>query len=94
MEYIATALFTAIFTVLFLVVYKFVINPSMVITPTPSSMSQCPDRWNFNASTKMCEPSYSTECMPFDPAAPTLNSVHAKCNLANTCGTTWGSNCP
>jgi len=43
--------------------------------------------------TKMCEPQYSTKCMPFDPDAPTLNTVSARCNLANTCGTDWSGVC-
>jgi hypothetical protein len=82
---------TAIFTVAFLAVYKYVINPQMVIT---ASKSQCPDRWSYNAATKKCEPQYDTHCTPFDPDAPTLATPEAKCNVAQSCGSFWPGNCP
>lgn len=90
MQYIITLLAVAIFTILFLVLYKYVINPQVVVQPAAGT---CPDRWNYNTSTKMCEPGYQTHCIPFDPTAPTLNTPAAKCNMARTCGTSWGY-CP
>jgi len=93
MEYMTTAALTAVFTVVFLLIYKFVINPQMVVVPDMSKMSQCPDRWNYNPASKQCEAAYQTACLPFDPSASTLDSYTAKCNLARTCGTTWSGFC-
>ncbi len=81
------------FTVLFLVLYKFVVNPQVVITPDASKMSKCPDGWSFNPRTKLCEPNTESTCMPFDPDANTIQSAAAKCNLARSCGTTWSGFC-
>jgi hypothetical protein len=94
MNYVGTAVATILFTLLFLVIYKFLINPQVVLPADLKSMSQCPDMWTFNMKTHMCEPNYKTECLPFDPQAPTLNTVLAKCNVARSCGTTWGGVCP
>jgi hypothetical protein len=93
MQYIVIALMVAGFTALFLVIYKFVINPQMIVTPTATSLGTCPDRWSFNVTTKMCEPNYKTQCMPFNPDMSTLNTYAAKCNVARSCGTTWGGFC-
>jgi hypothetical protein len=82
---------TAIFTVAFLAIYKYVINPQKVLT---IAKSQCPDRWNYNSITKQCEAQYQTHCTPFDPNAPTLQTASAKCNVAQSCGTSWPGNCP
>jgi hypothetical protein len=82
---------TAVFTVLFLVAYKYIVNPQMVLNV---EKSQCPDRWTYNAGTKMCEPKYDTHCTPFDPDAPTLQTAEAKCNVAQSCGSFWPGNCP
>ena len=84
---------TAVFTAIFLVIYKYAINPQLIVTPSASSMSTCPDRWNFNTVTKMCEPGYKTTCMPFNPDTPTLATVVGKCNVARSCGTTWSGFC-
>jgi len=91
MSYIQTAVVTALFTVLFLVLYKYVVNPQVVIVP---GVSQCPERWNYNAGTQMCEPAYKTACLPFNPDVTTLKSAAARCNLAKTCGTSWSGSCP
>jgi len=93
MSYLSTAVLTVLFTVGFLLIYKFVINPQVVFTPNAKSMAQCPDRWNYNMVSRMCEPGYDTHCMPFDPSAPTLESASSKCNVARSCGTTWSGYC-
>jgi hypothetical protein len=93
MEYLSTAAWTIGFTVIMLVIYKFVINPQIVLTMDASKMGKCPDAWTYNVSTKMCEPNAATGCMPFDPDAPSIQSASAKCNLARTCGTSWGGMC-
>ena len=82
---------TVVFTVAFLAVYKYVINPQMVVNLTKS---KCPDRWTYNAVTKKCEPNYDTHCTPIDPDAPTLQTAEAKCNVAQSCGSFWSGNCP
>ena len=79
----------ALFTVAFLAIYKFVINPQTISRTDPLKMSQCPQRWNFNSSSQMCEPAYQTTCLPFNPDFPNLKTVAAKRNLASTCGTSW-----
>ncbi len=88
-----TALATAVFTLIFLFAYKYLINPQIVYTPDVKNMSQCPDRWNYNQSSKLCEPGYDTSCLPFNPDSPTLNSLASRCNIARSCGTTWSEFC-
>ena len=85
------ALLTVVFTVVILLVYKFVVNPQMVYGSTQTT---CPDAWTYNGGTKMCEPTYSTHCTPFDPNAQTLDTAAAKCNVAQSCGSFWSGYCP
>ncbi len=92
MQYIVVIL-TALFTVGFLLLYKYALNPQTVITPDTSKMATCPDLWNYNATSGMCEPAYKTHCTPFNPKTPTLNTYSSKCNLARSCGTTWSGFC-
>ena len=93
MEYIVTALATGAFTLLFIFLYKYLINPQIVYSSSVENMSQCPDRWNYNSITKMCEPGYQTSCLSFDPKSSTLDSLAAKCNAARSCGTSWSGLC-
>jgi len=90
---IIIALLAIPITVALLVFYKKVLNPLIVLTPDPSKMAKCPDRWNFNSDLSMCEPAYKTECKPFNPNTPMLNTAQAKCNLARSCNTTWSGLC-
>jgi hypothetical protein len=41
----------------------------------------------------MCEPSYETVCLPFNPDVDTLKTVAQKCALANHCATDWSGVC-
>uniref|UniRef100_A0A6C0CHE6 CPW-WPC domain-containing protein n=1 Tax=viral metagenome TaxID=1070528 RepID=A0A6C0CHE6_9ZZZZ len=84
-----TVIATALFTVILLAVYKYVLNPSMVIQ---TQINKCPDLWTYDG--KMCVPQYETQCSAFDPDAPTLQTDAAKCNTAHTCGTSWSGYCP
>jgi hypothetical protein len=93
MEYVSAAALTAVFTVILLIIYKFVINPQIVLTLDPTKMAKCPDTWKYNVATKLCEPNSATSCMPFSPDESTIQSAAAKCNLARTCGTTWSGMC-
>ena len=93
MEYLSTIALTVVFTIVLLVVYKFVINPQVVMGIDTSKMAKCPDSWTYNAANGVCEPNMSTECYPFDPDAPAIQSAAAKCNLARTCGTSWSGMC-
>jgi hypothetical protein len=93
MSYVATTVLTILFTIGFLVIYKFVVNPQLVFTLDVTTMAQCPDRWNFDAISRMCKPAYETHCLPFDPTVSTLNTALAKCNVARSCGTTWSGHC-
>jgi hypothetical protein len=93
MEYIVTALWVAVFTVALILLYKYLINPQIIVTADTSSMAKCPDRWNYDSIKKMCEPGYETHCLPFNPDVPTLNTYSAKCNVARSCGTTWSGFC-
>jgi len=93
MEYITTAVVTALFTVILIVFYKYVINPQMILRPTLDNMGKCPDNWEYVESSKMCEPRYQTHCTPFDPEENTMKTVQSRCNVARTCGTTWGGFC-
>jgi hypothetical protein len=93
MEYLSTAAWTIVFTLTFIVLYKFVINPQVVLTLDASKMAKCPDSWTFNSETRLCQPNMSTECYPFDPDAVAIQSAAAKCNLARQCGTSWSGMC-
>lgn len=91
MEYLGTIACTILFTVGFLLLYKFVIDPAIVIDLSQQTFAQCPDKWSYNGS--KCTANYQTNCLPFDPTAPTLNTAQAKCGLARRCGTTWNGFC-
>ena len=94
MNYMLAAVLVVLFTAGFLWAYKAFVNPQVVYSPPEKMSSRCPDRWNYNYGTGMCEPAYKTECFPFNPDAPTLKSVPAKCNVAQSCGTSWSGVCP
>jgi hypothetical protein len=91
MNYMLTAVLVVGFTMLFLWAYKTFVNPEVVYS---MPVSKCPDRWNYNAATGMCEPAYKSECFPFNPDSPTLDSAVAKCNVAQSCGSFWPGACP
>lgn len=94
MNYMLTAVLVVVFTAVFLGIYKVFVNPQVVYSPDIKNASKCPDRWNYNSGTGMCEPAYSTPCFPFDPDAVAMNSAVAKCNVAQSCGTSWSGICP
>ena len=85
MEILGIAL-TVLFTTAFLLLYKFVVNPQIVL---PYIQARCPDRWTYNAGTGMCDPLYPTHCFPFDPDATTLKTPESRMNVARMCGTSW-----
>ena len=93
MKYIVTAVSAAIFTILLLVLYKYGLNPQMIIQPDSSSMATCPDRWSYDSAKQVCEPQYSTHCLPFNPKMPNLGTLSEKCALAARCGTGWSGIC-
>jgi len=93
MEYVSTAALTVLFTVILLIVYKYVINPQIVLRMDPTKMAKCPDSWTYDSASNLCKPNALTSCMPFDPDASTIQSAVAKCNLARSCGTTWLGMC-
>ena len=93
MEYVSTTALTIVFTVILLVIYKYVINPQIVLRLDPTKMSKCPDSWTHDVSKNLCIPNSSSKCMPFDPDTSTIQSATAKCNLARSCGTTWSGMC-
>jgi hypothetical protein len=93
MEYLPAIAWTIVFTISFLAIYKFVINPQVVLTIDTNKMSKCPDGWNYNLSTSLCEPQMKTSCYPFNPNVQTMQTPAARCNLARTCGTTWSGMC-
>jgi len=93
MEYVSTAALTVLFTAILLIVYKYVINPQIVIRLDTTKMAKCPDGWKYNLASNLCQPNAATSCMPFDPDASTIQSAIAKCNLARQCGTTWSGMC-
>lgn len=82
----------AFVTFVLMAFYKYVINPQIVIPAGHGD--QCPELWDLNPDTNLCEPRYVTHCTPFDPKTPTLQNPEAKCNLAHTCGTDWAGHCP
>ncbi|NDB81503.1 MAG: hypothetical protein EB127_01950 [Alphaproteobacteria bacterium] len=94
MEYLATTAWTILFTVIFLVIYKYVINPQVVVTLDGSKMNKCPDGWDYDFATNQCYyNSPVSGCLPFNPDDEAIQSAAAKCNLARQCGTTWNGAC-
>ena len=93
MNFAVLLLLVILFTLLFVLIAKYVLGVHIELPTTAQQMSQCPDRWNYNIGTKMCEPAYVTHCLPFNPSAATLNSAAAKCNTARSCGTDWSGVC-
>ena len=93
MEYVTTTMLTVVFTLMFLAIYKYVINPQVVLTLDPTKMAKCPDSWNYDSQSNLCRPNTSTTCMPFDPDSSTIQSAASKCNLARSCGTSWSDMC-
>ena len=89
---IVAVIAAALFTTLLLAIYKYVINPQMVIPP--GGGSPCPDLWSFNPGSRKCEPDYTTNCTPFDPDDSSLKTAESKCTMAHNCGTDWPGNCP
>ena len=90
MNFVVLLLLIVVFTLLLIVIAKYGLGVRIEIPTVSNQMSQCPDRWSFNTTTKMCEPSYKTHCLPF---TPTLTTAAAKCNLARSCGTDWSGVC-
>jgi hypothetical protein len=93
MNFVLLLLLVVVFTVLFVLIAKYLLGVHIEIPTNSQQMSQCPERWNYNIATKMCEPAYTTHCLPFNPSAATLNSAAAKCNTARSCGTDWSGVC-
>jgi hypothetical protein len=93
MNFLVVLLLVIVFTASILAILKYAVGVHIELPASVQQMTQCPDRWNFNSTTKMCEPAYSTHCLPFNPSAATLNSVTAKCNVARSCGTDWSGIC-
>jgi len=93
MNFAVLLLLVVVFTLLLVVLAKYVLGVHIEVSTNAQQMSQCPDRWNYNPTTKKCEPAYATHCLPFDPSAATLNTVAAKCNTARSCGTDWSGVC-
>jgi len=80
---------TLLWLVVVFIIYKYVINPQIVITPSMKTASKCPDRWTFDNG--MCNPDYDTKCVPFDPSKIKLS--YQACNIARQCGTNWSEMC-
>jgi hypothetical protein len=94
MEYLLTTAWTIVFTVLFLVIYKYVINPQVILKLDASKMSKCPDGWLYDSEKNLCfYDSPVSGCLPFNPDDVSIQSTSAKCNLARQCGTTWNGMC-
>ena len=73
--------------------WLYLFNPTVHIRPTNQDMSKCPDQWDYSIQTRLCSPNYSTTCRPFNPDANTIQTVNSKCNVARSCGTSWGNVC-
>jgi hypothetical protein len=91
MRYVEIAIWTIVLAGVGLVIYKFIVNPQIIVTPSVEKLSQCPTRWTYDAGTKLCSPDYATSCKPFDPS--TITNVQQACNIATTCGTNWSDVC-
>ena len=89
MGYVTIALYTIGWMVASFLIYKYIFNPQIVIESSKKTLSQCPERWVFKDG--MCEPSYSTTCVKFDPS--TITTFQQACNLAKSCSTDWSGMC-
>lgn len=89
MAKLTIALWSAVLTIVVLVIYKFVINPQIVVTPSRKHLSDCPERWKFDGTN--CIPQYETKCIAFNPK--TIQTIQQACNIAKKCGTDWDGMC-
>ena len=84
----------AVITLCFLIfVYLYILQPVIQIRKRTTITQLCPDRWDYNPKTSLCEPKYATTCRPFNPKNPGLQSFAAQCDLALACATDWGKKC-
>ena len=84
----------AVVTLCFLIfIYLYILQPVIQIRKGTHITQLCPDRWDYNPKTSLCEPKYSTTCRPFNPKNPGLQSFAAQCDLALACATDWGKKC-
>jgi len=51
------------FTLLIFFLYKYVLNPQIIIS---QATQECPSRWTYN--NPLCTPDYETTCKAFDPS--------------------------
>jgi len=89
MSNVNIAVWSVFWVVVVLLIYKYVFNPQILIIPSVTNLSGCPDRWSFDG--QMCTPNYTTSCKPFDPLKITMLSE--ACNICKTCGTNWNGQC-
>jgi hypothetical protein len=72
----------ALFGYIYLVKYQPIIFVKRITKQNP-----CPDLWIFDGEN--CNPSYDTQCNPFNPK----NYKGHECEIAKTCGTGWKGFC-
>lgn len=89
MSKVTVALWTFLWLLIAFAIYKFVFNPQIVITPSLSNASKCPERWTFHNG--FCNPDYETVCIPFDPSK--LTNITEACAIAKKCQTNWSDMC-
>ena len=91
MRSVQITVWTLVFLGLTFVVYKYLLNPQIVVTPSAATLDTCPSRWEYDPSTKLCKPNYTTSCKAFDPT--TITTVVQACRIAKACGTNWSGFC-
>ncbi len=91
MRTVEIAVWTIVLLGITFVVYKFIINPQIIVTPSASKLDTCPARWSYDPATKLCKPDYATSCKAFDPT--TITTMSQACRIANSCGTNWSGFC-
>jgi len=79
----------SLITIFVFVIYKFILNPVILLRPDRQTAAKCPKGWKYNQP--MCEPTYSTHCVAFDPSK--FTSVNKCCEIAKNCGTSWQGMC-
>jgi len=71
-----------------LVTYVYLKLKPTVLLPNSELVGKCPDRWILRDDGK-CHPTYQTTCSAFDPEL----YKDTRCQIAKSCGTTWGGVC-
>ena len=92
-EWLPDVMITLATCALLLGIYSMILQPQIRLQKRTVIKDQpCPDMWQYNEKTGMCQPTYETACLPF--RAGEFETYHSQCEFAKRCGTNWAGLCP